>query len=181
MDEPACKRTASARAKGNVELCTLRKEDFMQTMDAYPSVASLIRDTIRLRKEQEELARREKAAAEEARKKAEEGSRSASRARLGLMGLLKKKNQSSASFQRGSRGESRSVIEVVAGSVMANIFGSEASMGSGDGDGDLECGGVRRVVSGRSAKRSRSFKKELEEGGVGGGNADSNVKGGIED
>ncbi|KAI8851252.1 hypothetical protein BC829DRAFT_415497 [Chytridium lagenaria] len=57
----ACKRTAAARAKGNVELCMLKKEDFVQIMDSYPHVAERIRETIRLRKEQEERIKAEKA------------------------------------------------------------------------------------------------------------------------
>ncbi|KAJ3004734.1 UNVERIFIED_CONTAM: Kinesin-like protein kif27 [Siphonaria sp. JEL0065] len=58
----SCHRTATARAKGNCELCTLSKEEFNILMNLYPSVAEGIRETIRLRKIQEE----------EKKKKAEE-------------------------------------------------------------------------------------------------------------
>ncbi|KAJ3014254.1 UNVERIFIED_CONTAM: Kinesin-like protein kif27 [Siphonaria sp. JEL0065] len=50
----ACHRTATARAKGNCELCTLSKEEFNILMNLYPTVAEGIRETIRLRKIQEE-------------------------------------------------------------------------------------------------------------------------------
>ncbi|KAJ3413939.1 Cyclic nucleotide-gated olfactory channel [Chytridiales sp. JEL 0842] len=68
----ACKRTASARAKGDVELCTLRKEDFEHIMNAYPVVAEKIRQTIRERKEQELKVKEQKALEEAQRKKEEE-------------------------------------------------------------------------------------------------------------
>jgi CRP-like cAMP-binding protein len=62
----SCKRTASAKAKGNVELCTLRKDDFNLIMDAYPVVAEKIRQTIRERKENEQRVKDQKAAEEAA-------------------------------------------------------------------------------------------------------------------
>ncbi|KAJ3110373.1 hypothetical protein HDU96_006665 [Phlyctochytrium bullatum] len=70
----ACKRTAAAKAKGNVELCMLKKEDFVAIMDAYPHVAERIRETIRLRKEQEERVKAEKAREEEEAKRKQERS-----------------------------------------------------------------------------------------------------------
>jgi hypothetical protein len=58
----ACKRTASARAKGDVELCTLKKEDFNLIMDGYPDVAIKIRESIRERKKQERRVKGQKSA-----------------------------------------------------------------------------------------------------------------------
>ncbi|KAI9346038.1 cyclic nucleotide-binding-like protein [Zopfochytrium polystomum] len=51
----ACKRTASARAKGNVELCSLSKESFTHIMNTYPTVAEKIRETIAERKRLEKI------------------------------------------------------------------------------------------------------------------------------
>ncbi|KAJ3063226.1 hypothetical protein HDU98_000931 [Podochytrium sp. JEL0797] len=50
----SCRRTATASAKGNCELCTLSKEEFNMLMNLYPEVAEGIRETIRQRKIQEE-------------------------------------------------------------------------------------------------------------------------------
>ncbi|KAI9338984.1 hypothetical protein BDR26DRAFT_919147 [Obelidium mucronatum] len=54
----SCHRTATARAKGNCELCTLTKEEFNILMNLYPTVAEGIRETIRLRKIVEEEKKR---------------------------------------------------------------------------------------------------------------------------
>ncbi|KAJ3038189.1 hypothetical protein HDV00_000934 [Rhizophlyctis rosea] len=62
-----CKRTASARAQGDVELCLITKTDFNRIMGQHPVVAERLRATIRERKEREA---RMKAEAEA--KKAEE-------------------------------------------------------------------------------------------------------------
>ncbi|KAJ3128434.1 Kinesin-like protein kif27 [Nowakowskiella sp. JEL0407] len=48
------KRTASARASGNVELCVLTKEDFNAIMNQYPIIADRIRFTIEERKKNEQ-------------------------------------------------------------------------------------------------------------------------------
>ncbi|KAJ3083109.1 hypothetical protein HK100_009526 [Physocladia obscura] len=62
----SCKRTATARAKGNCELCTLSKDEFGILMNLYPAVAEGIRETIRVRKMQEEDRKRAADAAAEA-------------------------------------------------------------------------------------------------------------------
>ncbi|KAJ3105989.1 hypothetical protein HDU97_007173 [Phlyctochytrium planicorne] len=93
----ACKRTAAAKAKGNVELCMLKKDDFVQIMDTYPAVAERIRDTIRTRKEQEEKIKAEKAREEarkeeEARRKAENRWSRRRSSRLTMSGASSKKS-----------------------------------------------------------------------------------------
>ncbi|KAJ3224978.1 Cyclic nucleotide-gated olfactory channel [Chytriomyces hyalinus] len=70
----SCHRTATARANGNCELCTLSKEDFNILMNLYPTVAEGIRETIRLRKIQEEE-KKKQAEMEAARLRAEEENR----------------------------------------------------------------------------------------------------------
>ncbi|KAI8838554.1 hypothetical protein BJ741DRAFT_707425 [Chytriomyces cf. hyalinus JEL632] len=70
----SCHRTATARAKGNCELCTLSKEDFNILMNLYPTVAEGIRETIRQRKIQEEE-KKKQAELEAARLRAEEENR----------------------------------------------------------------------------------------------------------
>ncbi|KAJ3389208.1 Kinesin-like protein kif27 [Chytriomyces hyalinus] len=76
----SCHRTATARAKGNCELCTLSKEDFNILMNLYPTVAEGIRETIQQRKIQEE-AKKKQAELEAARLRAEEENRLALRTR----------------------------------------------------------------------------------------------------
>ncbi|KAJ3085719.1 hypothetical protein HK102_013890 [Quaeritorhiza haematococci] len=49
-----CKRTATARAVGNIELCVLRKEDFNQIMRTYPAIAEKIRESIKKMKENQQ-------------------------------------------------------------------------------------------------------------------------------
>ncbi|KAJ3259619.1 hypothetical protein HDU77_001716, partial [Chytriomyces hyalinus] len=70
----SCHRTATARAKGNCELCTLSKEDFNILMNLYPTVAEGIRETIRQRKIQEEE-KKKQAELEATRLRAEEENR----------------------------------------------------------------------------------------------------------
>ncbi|KAJ1554934.1 Cyclic nucleotide-gated olfactory channel [Cladochytrium tenue] len=64
----ASKRTATARAKGNVELCSLSKESFNHIMNTYPDVARRIQETIeerkRVEKKKEEERRLREAEAE---------------------------------------------------------------------------------------------------------------------
>jgi hypothetical protein len=52
------------KANGNLDLCVLKKADFLEIMENYPSVAFKIRDTIRKRKEEIAKAKQE----DEARK-----------------------------------------------------------------------------------------------------------------
>ncbi|TPX51757.1 hypothetical protein SeLEV6574_g00088 [Synchytrium endobioticum] len=69
-----CKRTASARAKGHVELCVFTRHDFNTLMKQYPRIAEKIRDVIAERKANEariKAVQAEKVAAE-AKRKAEE-------------------------------------------------------------------------------------------------------------
>jgi CRP-like cAMP-binding protein len=68
----ATRRTASARAKGNTELCILNKEDFNHIMLTYPAVAELIRESVRKRKEQGERVKAEQEAKAKAAKEEEE-------------------------------------------------------------------------------------------------------------
>ncbi|KAJ3180376.1 hypothetical protein HDU85_004081 [Gaertneriomyces sp. JEL0708] len=59
------KRTASARALGDVELCVLNKEDFKQIMTQHPTIAEQIQATIRKRRENEAKVKAEALAKEE--------------------------------------------------------------------------------------------------------------------
>jgi CRP-like cAMP-binding protein len=63
-----CKRTASARAKGDVELCMLAKDDYNFILSQFPIISERIQKTIRDREENE----LKKKAEAEAAKKAEE-------------------------------------------------------------------------------------------------------------
>ncbi|KAJ3333548.1 Cyclic nucleotide-gated olfactory channel [Blyttiomyces sp. JEL0837] len=123
----ASKRTASARAKGNVELCTLRKDDFNQIMNAYPDIAEKIRETIRLRLEREERLKAEKAAEEAAKKAAEEAKKNEemyvagdSTSRFNLTRLLSK-----GSIRR--KFGSRSILQLSAATSQRDIDDDEES------------------------------------------------------
>jgi hypothetical protein len=116
----ACRRTASAKAKGNVELCLLRKEDFNIIMDAYPHVAEKIRQTIRERKEHEQRMKDQKAA-EESKKEEEE----------------KRGKKQSMSMTTRSMTESTNRISVI-GKIHTSIMslnGAGGGRGGGGGDG----------------------------------------------
>ncbi|KAJ3032576.1 hypothetical protein HK097_005191, partial [Rhizophlyctis rosea] len=57
-----CKRTASARASGDVELCLITKADFNRLLSQHPLIADRLRQTIQERKEREARMKAEAAA-----------------------------------------------------------------------------------------------------------------------
>ncbi|KAJ3092290.1 Cyclic nucleotide-gated cation channel alpha-3 [Quaeritorhiza haematococci] len=65
--DPDCKRTAPARARGDVELCVLSKEDLQVIMGAYPRLRERIEAELE-RRRQEQAAAKAKAEAEAAAK-----------------------------------------------------------------------------------------------------------------
>ena len=67
-----CKRTASARAKGNVELCMLTKDDYNFILTQFPIISERIQRTIKEREENEMRKKAEQAALEAAKKLEEE-------------------------------------------------------------------------------------------------------------
>jgi CRP-like cAMP-binding protein len=69
-----CKRTAGARAKVNLELCMLSKDDYNFILNQFPIISERIQRTIKEREENEARKKAEEAArkAEEDRKKLEE-------------------------------------------------------------------------------------------------------------
>ena len=67
-----CKRTAGARAKGNVELCMLTKDDYNFILTQFPIISERIQRTIKEREENEIRKKAEQAALEAAKKLEEE-------------------------------------------------------------------------------------------------------------
>jgi CRP-like cAMP-binding protein len=135
----ACRRTASARAKGHVELCTLHKDDFNLIMDTYPDIAEKIRQTIRERKENEQRMKDQKAAEEAAKKEREameaelkEGKTSVNKISRGLSVKL-----SSIAVNAGSRVSTMG--RRISGSIMSLSAngGGNAPSGAGGGAGSL--------------------------------------------
>ncbi|TPX35512.1 hypothetical protein SmJEL517_g02118 [Synchytrium microbalum] len=111
-----CKRTASARAKGSIELCVLTKDDFNGILRQYSVVAERIKTTIAERKANEarlKALEAEKQAAE-AKRKAEEAE--AESARKALQEAERRANASSSGFK------SRALLQ---GMTKKNLLGSQ--------------------------------------------------------
>ncbi|TPX32396.1 hypothetical protein SmJEL517_g04421 [Synchytrium microbalum] len=124
-----CKRTASARAKGSIELCVLTKDDFNSILRQYSVVAERIRATIAERKANEarlkaveaekqaaEAKRKlEEAEAESIRKAQQEGEKKPNASSTGLRsrGLLQgltKKNQLGSQVSISTNGVSKNIL-----------------------------------------------------------------------
>ncbi|KAJ3159040.1 hypothetical protein HK101_001143 [Irineochytrium annulatum] len=125
-----CKRTATARAKGNVELCTLKKEDFNSIMDSYPAVADRIRETIKARKDNEERLKLLKAAEERAKIEKEE-----EEARKKMFASSRRGLHLPGRYQYSSKQSSiRSRMQLSASIMSASIASSVVSQAEQDGE-----------------------------------------------
>ncbi|KAJ3209658.1 hypothetical protein HDU67_006021 [Dinochytrium kinnereticum] len=173
----ACKRTAAAKAKGNVELCMLKKDDFAQIMGSYPHVAELIRETIRSRKEQEEKIKADKLR-EDARKEEESKKRQDRWTR-------RKSRTSNTSGSRRSLENSMSVFNMISRNLSVrskvnsatsqSVFGSATSVGGHPGhSGQVialsasENAGIIGMMKSKSFARNKIETLEVDKGLVGG-------------
>ncbi|KAJ3324358.1 hypothetical protein HDU76_013438 [Blyttiomyces sp. JEL0837] len=153
----SCKRTATARANGTVELCTLLKEEFSVIMDTYPVIADRIRQTIQKRKEQEEKVKNLHAAValERARNEAE---RAKEEAEAALIAAAEKKAKEEEAKRRAEMWGrlSKSKTFHHAGSGSHSKSKSERSI--------LAFGGVGSKSSKLDEEQSSSSSSDIEKG-----------------
>ncbi|KAJ3210385.1 Kinesin-like protein kif27 [Entophlyctis luteolus] len=133
----SCHRTATARAKGDCELCTLSKDEFSVLMNLYPTVAAGIRETIRARKLQEEIKKRqameeaERAASALAVRKGTAGNQSLQSLGAKIFGGMRGSMQGSQLLHLGSK----LVAALKTGSSHVNVANVAVSA---DADGDID-------------------------------------------